>query len=356
MSATSFTTRVCLVTLALAGATFLAAPEAKSITYGEPDCADIATNTDCWHPNTVNLTSFGYRGGSRLVSNLRGTGTLLVENADRFVILTAGHNANAFLDRLRDGSDVHIGVSFDAKIDVDLPWIGPIAWSPKQFILGGQSVLSPDYGPHGFNSGVFAYDLAVIVFEIPEEMRFKSDRFGRPRGALVDLSGIPLVTLPEQDYLLDKVSGSEPLQVTVVGYGEGQKLNGPGEGGNPEGPTFHPEKNGERWMTHQTPAFHFMGQGRNLLYTSQNPARDEEGSCNGDSGGPLFYVDQGDEIQVAITSAGDRFCRANGFNTRTDTAKAIAFIDCVTAPDAELEDILACGCTELTDKGVCPAE
>jgi hypothetical protein len=156
--------------------------------------------------------------------------------------------------------------------------------------------------------------------------------------------------------LLDKLSGSEPLQVTVVGYGEGQKLNGPGEGGNRGGPTFHPEKNGERWMTHQTPAFHFMGQDQNLLYTSQNPARDEEGSCNGDSGGPLFHVDQGVEMQVAISSGGDRWCRATGFNTRTDTAKAIAFIDCVTAPDAELEDILACGCTELTDKGVCPEE
>jgi hypothetical protein len=127
MSATSFTTRVCLVTLVLAGATFLAAPEAKSITYGEPDCADIATNTDCRHPNTVNLTAFGYRGGSRLVSNVRGTGTLLMENAERFIILTAGHVARSFLNSLANGNDVSIGVSFDAKIDVDLPWIGPIA-------------------------------------------------------------------------------------------------------------------------------------------------------------------------------------------------------------------------------------
>jgi len=356
MSETSFTTRVCLVTLALAGALFLAAPDAKAITYGEPDCEDNATNTGCWHPNTVSLTSFGYRGGSRLVSNTRGSGTLLAENADRFVILTAGHIANTFIERLANGVDAIIGVSFDAKIVVDMPWMGPIAWSPKQFLLGGQSVLNRNFGPQGFLN-VFQHDYAIIVFEIPEAMRFKSDRFGRPRGEHVDLSEIPLVDLPEYDYLADKVGGANPLQLTTVGYGAGRSLNGPHEGGNAGGPEWDPTKVGVRWMTDQSPAFSFMGAQQNMLRTSQNPATGDAGSCGGDSGGPLFYVDdQGVEFQVAITSSGDEFCRGMAFNVRTDTDDVIEFLDCVMAPDAELEDILACGCTELTDKGVCPEE
>jgi hypothetical protein len=34
----------------------------------------------------------------------------------------------------------------------------------------------------------------------------------------------------------------------------------------------------------------------------------------------------------------------------------VEFLACVKAPGAEVEDILACGCTTVTDKGVCPAE
>jgi len=93
-----------------------------------------------------------------------------------------------------------------------------------------------------------------------------------------------------------------------------------------------------------------------MVMTSQNPARSHAGSCYGDSGSPLFYDNEGVEIQVAISSSGDDACRAAGFDARTDSARAVEFLNCVTAPDAELEDILACGCTEVNAKGVCAAE
>jgi hypothetical protein len=356
MSATSFTIRLCLVTLAFAGVAFLAAPDAKAITYGERDCADNTTNTDCRHPNTVQLTQFGYRGGSRLIANGRATGTLLAEDADRFIILTAGHVASGMLDVLQRVPDAEIGVSFDAKIVRDMPWIGVLANSPRQSILGGQPVLNREFGPHN-NANGNEYDYAVFVFDIPEASRFTADRWGRPRGKYVDLSEISPVNLPELDYLRDKVHAAHPLPLVTVGYGLGELLNGPGEGGNQWGPMSGWDKLGERWMTNQTPAFHFMGKDHNMLGTSQNPAKGDEGSGNGDSGGPLFHVtDQGVEIQVAVTAAGDVMLRAHTINARIDTADAIEFLDCVMAPDAELEDILACGCTEVNDKGVCPAE
>ena len=348
MSESSFTMRLCLVTLALAGATFLAAPETQAITYGEPDCDDIATNTNCSHPNTVTLVGFGPRP-RRLVSNVRGSGTLLAANADRFVILTAAHVNSFFLSRFETGQITTIGVSFDAKNVIDLPWIGPLSSSPDQFLLGGQPVINSEYGPQARAWNV-RDDYGVIVFDIPEAQRFTAG------GEFVDLSGIAPVNLPELDYMADKVGPHDGVPLTFVGYGLGKLLYGPGEGGNggnqPELTGF--EKVGERWMT-ETSAHHFMN-GLDLLYTSQNPATGDAGGCYGDSGGPLFHIDQeGVEFQVAIASSGDPNCRANGFSTRTDTANAIDFIACVQA-GAEIEDILACGCTEVNEEGVCPAE
>ena len=104
--------------LAFAGTAILAAPEANAITYGEPDCADLSQNIDCQHPNTVSLSGFrepaSGEGTDSLVSFLRCSGSLLTKNPDRFVILTAGHCASAYLSGLQDGSLVDVGVSFDA--------------------------------------------------------------------------------------------------------------------------------------------------------------------------------------------------------------------------------------------------
>jgi hypothetical protein len=333
--------RLCLVTLAFAGVTFLATPEANAITYGEPDCIDNRTNAGCLHPNVVSLTSFDGR-----FSTARCSGSLLAEDSERFVILTAGHCASGFLRRINNRGE-RLGVSFDAEI---VKIQRSINWRDKQFILGGKPVLSPDFGPIGAASGgVINFDYAIVVFDIP-----RAERFTRG-GTFVDLSGIPPITLPEQDYLLGMLNASDPLMVTTVGYGVGAYLNGPGEGGNDGGPALDSSVLGLRWMTEHTPAFAFMGREANMFFTSQNPAQDYEGSCDGDSGGPLFYVDQGVEIQIGITSWGEIYCRATAFNSRTDSARAVEFLTCVMTPGAELEDILACGCTGVDGDGLCPS-
>jgi len=335
MSATSFTIRLCLVTLAFAGVTFLVAPEAQAITYGEPDCEDNATNTGCWHPGTVSLSNFP--------SGPKCSGTLLAEDADRFIILTAGHCVSAMLESIQDGRANNIGVSFDAKIRRS-----GFNLRVRQYLLGGQAVLPVEYGPHAAKTWVRHYDYAVIVFDIPE-----ADRFTRG-GDFVDLSVIPLVALPPLDYLADKVNTSDPLQLTTVGYGVAEYLVGPGGGGNAGGPVIDLSKLGVRWMTDQTYSISLTGPQKNMLFTSQNPARGHAGGCDGDSGGPVFYEDQGVEYQVGITSWGEVWCRAMAFNARVDSARAVEFLECVMAPGAELEDILACGCTEVDSRGVCP--
>ena len=294
MERPSLAAQLSLAALALVGTAILATPEATAITYGEPDCTDIATNTGCRHPNTVSLSGFREPTASEdtesLISFLRCSGTLLSKDADRFVILTAGHCASAYLSGLQDGSLSNVGVSFDALIVRDLPQISPTVWSPTQYFLDGKPVLPAEYGPQGAQASNLQFDYAVIVFDIPAAMRFTEG------GELVDLTDIEPIVLPEQDYLLDKVSAKNPLLITAVGYGTGEAHAKPGEGGNAGGAVNSTEEFGQRWMTELTSAFSFKGPEANLLVGSQNPARGHEGTCGGDLGGPLFYIDQGTKI------------------------------------------------------------
>ena len=111
-----------------------------------------------------------------------------------------------------------------------------------------------------------------------------------------------------------------------------------------------PGKLGVRWQTGLTQAFSYLGRNRNLLLASQNPARGDEGTCGGDSGGPLFHGDP--ELQVGVTSSGDAICRATSLIARTEGAEATAFLGCVRAASTP-GAAEACGCTEVTSKGLC---
>jgi hypothetical protein len=63
------------------------------------------------------------------------------------------------------------------------------------------------------------------------------------------------------------------------------------------------------------------------LHLSQKAVFDESGSCFGDSGGPVFWVDpEGNEIIVAVTSSGDGQCVATGFNYRVDVPHILQWI------------------------------
>jgi secreted trypsin-like serine protease len=63
------------------------------------------------------------------------------------------------------------------------------------------------------------------------------------------------------------------------------------------------------------------------LHLSQKAVFDESGSCFGDSGGPVFWVDpEGNEIIVAVTSTGDAQCVATGLNYRVDVPETLAWI------------------------------
>ena len=63
-----------------------------------------------------------------------------------------------------------------------------------------------------------------------------------------------------------------------------------------------------------------------VLRLSMNIARGESGTCNGDSGGPIFYEDpELGLVQVSLVSGGDAVCRATNTG-RVHSRTALDFI------------------------------
>jgi Trypsin len=66
-----------------------------------------------------------------------------------------------------------------------------------------------------------------------------------------------------------------------------------------------------------------------VLRLSMNIAKGEDGTCNGDSGGPVFYTDQsGSRVQVSLVSGGDAPCRATNTGPGFSSQKALDFVAC----------------------------
>src|SRR5262249_46323509 len=66
-----------------------------------------------------------------------------------------------------------------------------------------------------------------------------------------------------------------------------------------------------------------------VLRLSQNIALGENGTCTGDSGGPIFYEDaQYGRVQVSLVTGGGHVCRAATPRPGFSRPEAFAFLRC----------------------------
>jgi secreted trypsin-like serine protease len=73
-----------------------------------------------------------------------------------------------------------------------------------------------------------------------------------------------------------------------------------------------------------------------------NIAKGENGTCNGDSGGPIFFQDKDlGRVQVSLVSGGDAPCRATNTGPGFSRQEAFDFIGCGEV-DGDADAVMAC--------------
>jgi hypothetical protein len=217
------------------------------------------------------------------------------------VFLTAGHCAEGLVDDgLTDADGFPIGdpdvwVSFDKDpSDFNPP---PTQTRCDTCLDIKQVVNSPlyDWGPMSD-----PHDIAAIILNEP----------------FTDAAAMEIAALGGLEDLRNpgvSRNGANRERFTVVGYG----------GSFVDAPPFDIEYLDHRQFAESA----FQGLLDAWLRVSQNQARGDEGTCFGDSGGPIL---RGDTV-VGVTSWGDSVCAAMGFYYRIDTAESLAFIADVIA-------------------------
>jgi hypothetical protein len=93
-----------------------------------------------------------------------------------------------------------------------------------------------------------------------------------------------------------------------------------------------------------------MGPKRNLMRAFQHFAKDQNGSCGGDSGGPNFLYIEDMETQVSVISSGSFPCNSNSITARLDIPEALEFVDCALTDSNPIN----CGCIVVDKHGMCP--
>jgi Trypsin len=183
------------------------------------------------------------------------------------------------------------------------------------------------------------FDYGLVVFPADAENAV-GETISERWGALT-----PVQLAPGPGYLSDliaSVSNPRDLSFTAVGYGTGEKFPIPGEETGPADPSG---------TNTSTFLIRYIADG--LTYQAHNPINDvlrlsmniaqgEPGTCNGDSGGPIFYEDPSlGRVQVSLVSGGDAPCRATNTGPGFSRQEAFDFIACASV-EGDASAVAAC--------------
>jgi len=296
--------------LGLLAVVSLAVPStAGAITFGQPDVNNQ-------YPNVASVRGIDE---AQNVARVSCSGSLLHRDAQKVVILTAAHCTDAWAGEIAAGTLDSVGVSFDQNNQVN-----GTTNNATFYVRGGVPISLP-----AKDAPFEKLDYGLVVFPTNAENAVGQTIFER-WGALT-----PIQVSPSADYLSDLVAGvrnpTRALKFTAVGYGTGEKFPIPGQETGPADPSG---------TNTSTFPIRFIANGltykahnpiNDVLRLSMNIAKGEPGTCNGDSGGPIFYEDPNlGRVQVSVVSGGDAPCRATNTGPAFSRQEAFDFIGCAS--------------------------
>jgi hypothetical protein len=293
---------------------------AGAITWGRPD-------VDNEYPNVASVRGIIEETN---VARISCSGSLLHRDAAKVVILTAAHCTDAWAAAIAAGSIDSVGVSFDQNNQVN-----GSTTDATYYVRGGVPISYP-----AKDAPFETFDYGLVVFSASAENTL-GQTIQERWGALT-----PVQVAPDPGYLSRVINSvSNPtlnLSFTAVGYGTGEKFPIPGQETGPANPSG---TNFSKFL------IRYIAEG--LMYAAYNPVNDvlrlsmniakgENGTCNGDSGGPIFYEDPTlGQVQVSLVSGGDAPCRATNTGPGFSRQEAFDFVACGTV-EGDVSAVTAC--------------
>lgn len=306
--------------LAVVALVFSMSSSARAITWGEPD-----VNNE--YPNVASVRGIV---NSTNTARISCSGSLLHRDAEKVVILTAAHCTDSWTGAIAAGTINSVGVSFDQNNQIN-----GSTTNATFYVRGGVPISFP-----AKDAPFEKFDYGLVVFPASAENSL-GETIQERWGALT-----PVQVAPDTGYLSDLIKSvpnpARNLTFTAVGYGTGEKFPIPGEETGPANPSgSNTDKFLIRYIA-DTLTYNAHNPVNDVLRLSMNIAKGEEGTCNGDSGGPIFYEDEDlGRVQVSLVSGGDAPCRATNTGPGFSRQEAFDFIACGKV-EGDVSDVLAC--------------
>jgi hypothetical protein len=290
---------------------------AQAITWGEQDL-----NGE--FPNVAFLR--GILESSPPFAVFNCSGSLLHIDADKIVILTAAHCTDTWKEEIAAGRLDTVGVSFDQNNLDDQQHFPGLT----RYVRGGVPVSLPER-----DAPVEQLDYGLVVFSTTDRNpagQTITDRWGGIPGALT-----PVQVPPNADYVPDLLTRTQHatalLSFTAVGYGTGERFPIPGQETGPADPHNSNQATLRIRYFADRLSYNAYNPTTDVLRLGQNIALGENGTCTGDSGGPIFYEDGSlGRLQVSLVTGGDNVCRATSAGPAFSRQEAFDFLSCATIP------------------------